>query len=164
MILNSPHQKRWRRRRLVLCLAIVLLPLLALYLYGALRTPGAALTSHNYMERAVFSFWVNDFWGGNLAAMGAGGIMCCRSLGGSTAKVVWILSRTGEQARQGVKQERHEIEVPMPARKSGDDTLHVYFFPGNRIELVWASTMLSPLHYPDGIPNKPKNNEQGGQP
>ncbi|MBA1240607.1 DUF3304 domain-containing protein [Pseudomonas kunmingensis] len=163
MILNSPHQRRWRRRRLMLCLAIVLLPLLALYLYGVLRTPGAALTSHNYMERPVGSFWVNDFWGGNLAAMGGGGIMCCRRLDGSTAKVVWILSLSQAQEDQGMQIERHEIEVPMPPRKSGDDTLHVYFFPGNRIELVWASTMLSPLHYPDGIPSKAKTNEQGGR-
>jgi len=84
VILNSPDQKRWRRRRLMLCLAIVLLPLLALYLYGVLRTPGAALTSHNYMERPVGSFWVNDFWGGNLAAMGGGA---------SCAAVVWMVRR-----------------------------------------------------------------------
>jgi len=68
------------------------------------------------------------------------------------------------QEDQGMKIERHEIELPMPPRKTGDDTLHVHFFPGNRVELAWASTtILSPLHYPDGIPNKPKNNEQGGR-
>ena len=157
MILNSPHQKRWQRRRLVLCLAIVLLPLLALYLYGALRTPGAMLTSENYTDRPVGSYWVNDNWGGN------GGATCCWQLDGPTAKVVWILSLSQAQEDQGMKIERHEIEVPMPPRESGDDTLHVYFFPGNRIELAWADTMLSPLHYPDGIPSKAKTNEQGGR-
>lgn len=51
----------------------------------------------------------------------------------------------------------------MPPRKSGDDTLHVHFFPGNRVELAWASTMiLSPLQYPEGIPSKLKTDEQGG--
>jgi len=158
VILNSPHQKRWRRRRLVLCLAIVLLPLLALYLYGVLRTPGAALMSHNYMDRPVFSYWVNDNWGGN------GGVTCCWRLKGPTAKVVWILDMTRQQQLEGAKEERHEIEVPMPPRKSGDDTLHVHFFPGNRVELAWASTtILSPLQYPDGIPSRPKANEQGGR-
>jgi len=141
----------------MLCLAIVLLPLLALYLYGALRTSGAALMSHNYMDRPVGSYWVNDNWGGN------GGVTCCWRLKGPTAKVVWILSMSQAQEDQGMKIERHEIEVPMPPRKPGDDTLHVYFFPGNRIELVLASTMLSPLHYPDGIPSKAKTNEQGGR-
>ncbi|MCY1555427.1 hypothetical protein D9M68_920920 [compost metagenome] len=90
--------------------------------------------------------------------------MCCRRIDGPTARMVWILSTTGEQARQGMKEERHEIELPMPPRKPGDDTLHVYFFPGNRIQLIWASTMLGPLEYPDGIPDKPKAREQGSQP
>jgi len=81
VILNSPHQKRWRRRRrLMLCLAIVLLPLLALYLYGALRTPGSALMSHNYMDRPVASYWVNDNWGGN------GGVTCCWRLQGTNCQ------------------------------------------------------------------------------
>lgn len=160
MILNSPHQKRWRRRRLVLCLAIVLLPLLALYLYGALRTPGAMLTSENYMDRPVFSFWVNDFWGGNLASMGGGGIMCCRRLEGPTAKVVWILSRTGEQARQGVQQERHEIELPMPSRGREDRYLHVRFDPGNRVRLGWSPDLFSPFN---PRPQNAQGSAQGSQ-
>jgi len=154
VILNSPHQRRWRRRRLMLCLAIVLLPLLTLYLYGALRTPGAMLTSENYMDRPVFSYWVNDNWGGN------GGVTCCWRLEGPTAKVVWILSRTGEQARQGIQQERHEVELPMPPRGREDRYLHVRFDPGNQVRLGWSPDLFSPFN---PRPQKPNANGQGGQ-
>jgi len=154
VILNSPHQRRWRRRRLMLCLAIVLLPLLALYLYGVLRTPGAMLTSENYMDRPVFSYWVNDNWGGN------GGVTCCWRLKGPTAKVVWILSTTGAQARQGLKEERHEIELPMPPRSREDRYLHVRFDPGNQVRLGWSPDLFSPFN---PRPQKPNTNGQGGQ-
>ncbi len=160
LIFNSPNKRKWRRRGLVLSLLIVLLPLLGLYLYGQLRTPGAMLTSENYTDRPIFSFWVNDFWGGNLAVMGAGGIMCCRRLDGPTAKVVWIFSRTGEQARQGVKQERHEIELPMPPRGRGDRYLHVRFDPGNQVRLGWSSDLFSPFSpRPERAQNKEVDHE-----
>ncbi|WP_082457962.1 DUF3304 domain-containing protein [Pseudomonas sp. EGD-AK9] len=161
LIRPSLLQSTWRRRGLILSLLIVLLPLLGLYLYGQLRTPGAMLTSENYTDRPIFSFWVNDFWGGNLAVMGAGGIMCCRRLDGPTAKVVWILSRTGEQARQGVKQERHEIELPMPPRGRGDRYLHVRFDPGNQVRLGWSPDLFSPF---SPRPDRSQPNEQGSQP
>ncbi len=160
MTLNAPQQHRWQRRRWLISLLIVLLPLLALYLYGQLRTPGAMLTSENYMDRPVGSYWVNDFWGGNLASMGGGGIMCCRRLEGPTAKVVWILSRTGEQARQGIQQERHEIELPMPPRGREDRYLHVRFDPGNQVRLGWSPDLFSPFN---PRPQKPNTNGQGGQ-
>ena len=154
LTLDSPQQRRWFRRRLLLCLLAVLLPFAAYFAYALMRTPGAALMSHNYMDRPIFSYWVNDNWGGN------GGVTCCWRLDGPTAKVVWILGRTGEQVRQGLKRERHEIELPMPPRKRGDDTLHVLFFSGNRVELIWSASMLNPLQYPNGIPDKPKTTER----
>ncbi|MCY1373225.1 hypothetical protein D9M69_604850 [compost metagenome] len=90
--------------------------------------------------------------------------MCCRRIDGPTAKVVWILGRTGAQVEQGLQRDRHEIDLPMPPRKSTDDTLHAYFFPGNKVQLIWASTMLGPLEYPDGMPSKSKAQAQGRQP
>nr|WP_256671605.1 hypothetical protein [Pseudomonas sp. PB106] len=36
-------------------------------------------------------------------AMGGGGVMCCQRIEGETVRVSWILSRTGEQIRQGVR-------------------------------------------------------------
>lgn len=142
----TPHMRRWRRHKLLLCALALVLPL-GLYLTQALlKSPPAALISFNYMDRPVFSYWVNDNWGGN------GGVTCCWSLDSSTARVVWILGRTGAQVRQGLKKERHEIELPMPPRKSSDDTLHVYFLPGNKIELAWSNTMLNLREHPNGAP------------
>ena len=155
LTLDSPQQRCWLRRRLLLCLLAVLLPFAAYFAYALMRMPGAALLSYNYTDRPIFSFWVNDFWGGNLAPMGEGGVMCCRRLNGPTAKVVWILDMTKAQQLAGAKEERHEIELPMPPRKRSDDTLHVLFFPGNRIELIWSASMLNPLQYPNGIPEHP---------
>lgn len=160
MTLNTPQQHRWQRRRWLISLLLVLLPLLALYLYGQLRTPGAMLTSENYMDRPVGSFWVNDFWGGNLAVMGGGGIMCCRRLDGPTAKVVWILSLSQAQEDQGMKIERHEIELPMPPRGREDRYLHVRFDPGNQVRLGWSPDLFSPFN---PRPQKPNANGQGGQ-
>ncbi len=148
----TPQMLRWRRRKLLLCALALVLPLGIYLTQVLLKPPSAALISFNYMDRPISSFWVNDFWGGNLFVMGGGGIMCCRHMDESTAKVVWILGRTGAQVRQGLKKERHEIELPMPPRKSGDDTLHVYFLPGNKVELAWSDTMLNLREYPNGAP------------
>ena len=154
LVLNSPNKRKWRRRGLILSLLIVLLPLLGLYLYGQLRTPGAMLTSENYTDRPIFSYWVNDNWGGN------GGVTCCWRLDGPTAKVVWILSRTGEQARQGVKQERHEIELPMPPRGRDDRYLHVRFDPDNQVRLGWSPDLFSPFSpRPERAQNKEVDHE-----
>src|SRR5690606_17657384 len=139
LILHNPRQQRWQRRRWVISLLIVLLPLLALYLYGQLRTPGAMLTSENYMVRPVFSYWVNDNWGGN------GGVTCCWRIQGDTLKVVWILDVTQKQFDEGLDEERYELEVPNPPRQRPDDTLHVHFLPGNQVRLAWNHRAASPL-------------------
>jgi len=139
---------------LILCLAIVLLPLLALYLYGALRTPGAMLTSESYMDRPIFSYWVNDNWGGN------GGVTCCWRLSGPTAKVVWILDMTRQQQLEGAKEERHEVELPMPPRGREDRYLHVRFDPGNQVRLGWSPDLFSPFN---PRPQNAQESEQGSQ-
>lgn len=99
------------------------------------------LTSENYTDRPIFSFWINDHWGGN------GGVTCYWSIAGNTAKVAWILSMSKAQEDQGMKIERHEVQVHLPSRNRGDVTLHVYFLPSTRIELLWASTVLDPRHH-----------------
>nr|WP_052032677.1 hypothetical protein [Pseudomonas sp. RIT288] len=52
------------------------------------------------------------------------------------------------QENQGMKIERHETQVALPERSPGDDTLHGYFLPNNRIELVWAAKTLDTLPLP----------------
>jgi hypothetical protein len=158
--MNMKRQKIWRRRNLVIAVLVLLLPFLGSYLYNQFRTPGAMLTSANYMDRPILSFWIDDFWGGNLAAMGGGGTMCCQRIKGPTVKVTWILSRTGEQLRQGVKKENHERILPLPERRKNDQYLHVRFLPGNIVELKWSPDLISPF---DKI-NAPKNSVEQGSP
>ncbi|MGY2293754.1 DUF3304 domain-containing protein [Pseudomonas sp. SDO528_S397] len=145
LILDTFLQRRWKLRSLIIIALILVLPRIAIYAYNTLRAPGVAIMSYNYGDRPIGSFWVNDFWGGNIAVMGGGGIMCCRSISGDKAHVAWVLSMSKTQEKQGARFEEHELEMPMPKRKPNDDTLHVYFFPGNKIELVWGATVLNPL-------------------
>lgn len=143
--MNTKRQKIWRRRNLVIGVFVLLLPFIGSYLYNQFRTPGAMLTSENYMERPIFSFWVNDFWGGNLAAMGSGGITCCQAIKGPTVKVSWILSITEEQSEQGLKQETHETTLTLPERRRIDRYLHVRFLPGNIVEIKWSPNLDNPF-------------------
>jgi hypothetical protein len=157
--MNLKRQKIWRRRNLVIGVLVLLLPFLGSYLYNQFRTPGAMLTSENHMERPILSFWINDFWGGNLFAMSRGGVMCCKIIEGPTVKVTWILSRTGEQLRQGLKKENHEQTLPLPERQRNDVYLHVRFLPGNVVELKWSPGLISPF---DEVPELESNKVQGG--
>jgi len=144
--MNTQRQKIWRRRNLVIGVFVLLLPFIGSYLYNQFRTPGAMLTSENYMERPIFSFWVNDFWGGNLAAMGSGGITCCQAIKGPTVKVSWILSITEEQSEQGLKQETHETTLTLPEQRRIDRYLHVRFLPGNIVEIKWSPNLDNPFN------------------
>ncbi|MGQ4880047.1 DUF3304 domain-containing protein [Billgrantia sp. LNSP4103-1] len=97
-----------------------------------------SLAGYNHTDRPIFSYWVDGNWGGN------GGTTCCWSFKGDTVEVSWILSMTGEQERQGVEEERHEVKLPMPVHTRGDRYLHVHFLPGNKVDLVWSSEIRSP--------------------
>ncbi|WP_143493660.1 DUF3304 domain-containing protein [Pseudomonas sp. B25(2017)] len=134
--LNNLNQLRWKNRALAIAILIIAIPFLILFIYSKTRVPGAALTSHNYMDRPVGSYWVNDNWGGN------GGVTCCWDISGENAKLVWILSMSKAQEDLGMKIEKHRALLPLPKRKPGQDTLHVYFLPGNKIELMWSTTTL----------------------
>src|SRR5690554_2337592 len=135
--------QRWRnlpRALRGLLIALCWLLLIGGYLLGQyLRPQGAALYGHNHTQRPIFSYWVNDKWGGN------GGVTCCWRIRGDTLKVVWIVSRTRTQAEQGIEEERHELEIPNPPRQRPDDTLHVHFLPGNQVRLAWNHSAASPL-------------------
>ncbi|WP_440972590.1 DUF3304 domain-containing protein [Pseudomonas koreensis] len=156
--LNSLNQRKWRNRSLVIGILTISLLFLAFYFYKETRIPGAALTSHNYTDRPVGSYWVNDNWGGN------GGVTCCWKISGETAKVAWILSMSKAQEDQGMKIERHEALLPMPKRKAEDDTLHVYFLPGNKIELMWSATTLDTKYPLEKSTNAQKTDGQGSHP
>ncbi|PCF93461.1 DUF3304 domain-containing protein [Vreelandella nigrificans] len=109
-----------------------------------------SLVGHNHTDRPIGSFWLDDNWGGNLSAYSGGlytrgGTTCCWSFKGDSVEVVWILSMTGEQKRQGIEEERHSENIPMPAYSRDDQYLHVHFLPDNQVELAWSPDLQSPL-------------------
>lgn len=124
--LSIPKTIRWP------LVILFYLTLIGGYLFWQYQRPGGAfLYGHNHTDRPIFSYWVNDKWGGN------GGVTCCWRIQGDTLKVVWIVSRTRAQAEQGIEEERHELEIPNPPRQREDRYLHVHFFPGNQVRLAW---------------------------
>ncbi|WP_434684799.1 DUF3304 domain-containing protein [Pseudomonas sp. R4-75] len=142
---DASRKQTWRRRRIVLAVLAVLLSYATPKIIDLFRSPGAMLTSENYTDRPIFSFWVNDFWGGNLFAKGGGGIMCCSKFEGDTAKVTWILDMTKQQQIQGAVEERHEVQLSLPKRGPNDQYLHVRFDPGNKVRLGWSPDLFSPF-------------------
>tara|TARA_R110000796_G_scaffold9287_1_gene31842 strand:+ start:1775 stop:2263 length:489 start_codon:yes stop_codon:yes gene_type:complete len=138
--LSLPPSLRWS------LIILFYLSLIGGYLLWQYQRPsGAALYSHNHTDRPIFSYWVNDRWGGNASAHGGGGAVCCSRIQGDTLKVVWIVSRTREQADRGLQEERHELDIPNPPRQREDQYLHVHFLPGNQVRLAWNYTVASPL-------------------
>lgn len=142
-------RQRWRSLPTPIrwCLIVMFsLTLIGSYVFWQYQRPGGAtLYVHNHTDRPIFSYWVNDNWGGNAFAYGGGKTTCCWRIGGDNLKVVWIVSRTRTQAEQGIEEERHEQEIPNPPRERTDDTLHVHFLPGNQIRLAWNRSAASPL-------------------
>jgi len=132
--LSIPKTIRWP---LVILFYLMLIGGYLLWQYQ--RPGGAFLYGHNHMDRPIFSYWVNDNWGGN------GGVTCCWRIQGDTLKVVWILDVTQKQFDEGLDEERYELEVPNPPRQRPDDTLHVHFLPGNQVRLAWNHSAASPL-------------------
>ena len=132
--LSIPKAIRWP---LVILFYLLLIGGYLLWQYQ--RPGGAFLYGHNHTDRPIFSYWVNDKWGGN------GGVTCCWRIEGYTLKVVWIESRTREQIDQGVERTRYELEIPNPPRQRLDDALHVHFLPGNQVRLAWNHSASSPL-------------------
>lgn len=89
---------------------------MAYVVWQAMRMPGAALYVHNHTDRPIFSYFVNDNWGGNAAA-GGGAMTCCWSIKGETLKVEWIKSMTRTQYEQGAREEPLTLELPNPPRR-----------------------------------------------
>lgn len=142
---DARRKRTWRRRRIAVALLALLISYATPKIIDLFRTPGAMLTSENYTDRPIFSFWVNDFLGGNLFAMGGGGIMCCSKFEGDTAKVTWILDITQQQQIQGSVEERHELQLSLPQRGPHDQYLHVRFDPGYKVRLGWSPDLFSPF-------------------
>ena len=113
--------------------------LLLVYMAWAYRQmPGAILYGHNHTDRPVFSYFVNEAWGGN------GGAVCCTRIEGDVLTVQWIKSTTQAQYDAGLREETLTLQVPNPPRTRQDKYLHVHFFPGDQVRLFWSPNLDSP--------------------
>ena len=108
------------QRKGMLSTALVALLALAYMAWAYTQMPGAMLYVHNHTDRPIFSYSVNEAWGGNASAYGGGGASCCSRIEGDVLTVEWIKGRTGEQVRQGVQKETVTLEVPNPSRTRQD--------------------------------------------
>ncbi len=133
--------------------------IVAYVIWQALRMPGAALYVHNHTDRPIFSYFVNDNWGGNAAASG-GGMTCCWRIEGETLKVDWIKSMTRTQYEQGAREETLSLNLPNPPRHRGDRYLHVHFFPGDQVRLYWSADLDTPYEHLKDAPAQPAFGDQ----
>ncbi|PCF93462.1 DUF3304 domain-containing protein [Vreelandella nigrificans] len=134
-------------------LQILLAALVVLWIAWSMifnSSKSGSLMGHSYIDRPIYSFWVDGNWGGNLSAYSGGlytggGTTCCWSFQSGTVEVVWILDVTPEDIESGLEEERHSITVSMPPYTQEDQYLHVHFLPDNQVELAWSPDLQSPL-------------------
>ena len=111
------------------------------------------LIIHNEIDRPIRGFSVNGVAGPNAFVRdksnpytSAGGAStCCGSVDGDTAEVIWTVDYTLAQYKSGVRTEIHKIVMPIPKREWGENYLHVYFLPDDRVGLWWSTGFDSPL-------------------
>ncbi|MBU9838375.1 hypothetical protein J1780_00045, partial [Rahnella aceris] len=58
--------------------------------------------------------------------------------------VMWTLDITHEQYLKGMRLEKRRVVMPIPERKWGENYLHVYFLPGDKVRLWWGTGFISP--------------------
>ncbi|WP_415343847.1 hypothetical protein [Enterobacter hormaechei] len=102
------------------------------------------LIIHSEIDRPVLGFSVNGVAGSNAFAYGGGGATCCGSISGDTAEIIWTLSTTRAQYDSGLRRETRKSRIPMPKREWGENYLHTYFMPGDKVYLWWSTGFNSP--------------------
>ncbi|WP_223509944.1 DUF3304 domain-containing protein [Rahnella sp. GSA61A] len=119
-------------------------------------TGPVTLIIHSEIDRPILGFSVNGVAGSNAFAHGGGGATCCGSISGKTAEVIWTLSTTRAQYNAGLRKENRRITMTLPERKWGENYLHVYFLPGDKVRLWWGSGFISPKdeELPDAVNGK----------
>ncbi|HDR2158345.1 TPA: hypothetical protein QCG56_000193 [Enterobacter cancerogenus] len=110
------------------------------------------LVIHSELDRPISEFTVNGVAGGNAFARdksnpygtGPGAVTCCGSISGNKAEVIWTVDYTMAQYKSGIRTEIHNVSLPMPKREWGEDFLHVYFMPEDKVYLWWSTGLNSP--------------------
>ena len=97
------------------------------------------LIIHSEIDRPIRGFSVNGVAGANAFAYGGGKATCCANITGKTAEVIWTVDYTLAQYKSGLRTEIHNLNLPMPKREWGENYLHVYFLPDNKVYLWWST-------------------------
>jgi hypothetical protein len=113
---------------------------------------GVTLVAHSKIDRPILGFSVNGMAGPNTGVYNpnnpSSGIgsntTCCGSVRGKTAEVIWTVTYTRAQYNAGLRKEVHKVSMPLPVRKRGENDLHVYFLPGDKVLLGWSDNAFSP--------------------
>ncbi|MES0301440.1 DUF3304 domain-containing protein [Citrobacter sedlakii] len=102
------------------------------------------LIIHSELDRPIRGFSVNGVAGANAFAHGGGKATCCGSISGDKAEIIWTVDYTLAQYKAGVRTEVHKKILPMPQRQWGENYLHVYFLPDDKVYLWWSTGFNSP--------------------
>ena len=110
------------------------------------------LIIHSELDRPVLGFSVNGMAGGNAFARdktnpygtGPGAATCCGSVSGDKAEVIWTLSTARAQYDAGLRKETRTLTIPLPKREWGENYLHTYFLPDDKVYLWWSTGFNSP--------------------
>ena len=102
------------------------------------------LIIHSEIDRPIKGFSVNGVAGANAYAYGGGGATCCGSISGDKAEIIWTVDYTLAQYKAGVRTEVHKKILPMPQRQWGENYLHAYFLPDDKVYLWWSTGFNSP--------------------
>ncbi|MEK9218632.1 hypothetical protein TYH27_05270 [Enterobacter mori] len=102
------------------------------------------LIIHSEIDRPILGFSVNGVAGANAFAHGGGKSTCCGSISGDTAEIIWTLSTTRAQYDSGLRGETRKSRIPMPKREWGENYLHTYFMPDDKVYLWWSTGFNSP--------------------
>ena len=127
-------------------------------------TGPVTLIIHSEIDRPILGFSVNGVAGANSSAhdknnpyaSGPGKSTCCGSISGQEADVMWTLDITHEQYLKGMRLEKRRVVMPIPERKWGENYLHVYFLPRDKVRLWWGTGFISPKaeELPDAVNGK----------
>ncbi|HDR1957553.1 TPA: hypothetical protein QCD06_004035 [Enterobacter hormaechei] len=102
------------------------------------------LIIHSEIDRPIRGYSVNGVAGANAFAYGGGKATCCGSIHGDTAEIIWTVDYTLAQYKAGMRTEVHKKILPMPQRQWGENYLHTYFLPDDKVYLWWSTGFNSP--------------------
>jgi hypothetical protein len=110
------------------------------------------ITGHNYTDRNIASFWVDNIWGANASAHytgngGDGGEICCFDIPkhAKTLHIKVVLGLTWEQFDKNLRNETYQTDIPVPELPNKHDGyIEFHFLPERKIEAKWVDFPATP--------------------